>query len=479
VGERVRLHSVDEGSESDSSEDYGDVQALSDGEFVDTLDELVEEAGDRGDDADLADLEGGEEAAWATKRSALAAAPPRQFAPENWTAMNNTALDEDKSDSVRMLSRHKDPAGTSPAEEEGATSPSEAAGEGKSPPATVYFDAVTLDDDGNPTFTKADLPEGVDEAEEEAMPSRLVFSPAGRNTALSLRFGAAALKGNRITMEDRYIAVPNVARSHLTSLPTEIASGGFPRHGFFAVCDGHNGDATADVLSQILVENIFDHHALITDPVRALTEGCLAADDDILAVQEETGYYSGSTAVTLMVRQQSAAHAPVLYCANVGDSRAVLCRKGAAVALSDDHKCSRPDELSRLEAAGAFLNKGRLMGVLAVSRSFGDVEHKTIKQHCWGQEFSGDTLLAEPEIFSEPVTADDEFVVLACDGVWDVMTNQQVVNYVRRRLLAHGDVQVAADDLVKKAVELNTIDNVTVIIVALNQAFPEAVAAEE
>jgi serine/threonine protein phosphatase PrpC len=65
-----------------------------------------------------------------------------------------------------------------------------------------------------------------------------------------------------------------------------------------------------------------------------------------------------------------------LYCANVGDSRAVLCRGGAAVALSVDQTPGRPDERSRIEAAGGRVVKNRLYGVLGVSRSFGDLRFK-------------------------------------------------------------------------------------------------------
>jgi serine/threonine protein phosphatase PrpC len=76
-------------------------------------------------------------------------------------------------------------------------------------------------------------------------------------------------------------------------------------------------------------------------------------------------------------------------------------------------------------------------------------------------------LIAEPEVLHEKLNKDDEFVVLACDGVWDVMSGEQVVNYVRRRLLEHGDPQQAADELTQKALDLNSIDNVSAVVVRL------------
>jgi protein phosphatase 2C family protein 2/3 len=75
-------------------------------------------------------------------------------------------------------------------------------------------------------------------------------------------------------------------------------------------------------------------------------------------------------------------------------------------------------------------------------------------------------LVAEPEVLHEVfMDAEDEFVVLACDGVWDVMTPDNVVQFVRRRLLQHGDPQQAAEELVAKAVDLHSIDNVSAIVV--------------
>ncbi len=104
---------------------------------------------------------------------------------------------------------------------------------------------------------------------------------------------------------------------------------------------------------------------------------------------------------------------------------------------------------ARIEAAGGQVIKDRLHGVLAVSRAFGDGEHKRamgevwpllglfnrvvsnlllllLLQECWGRQFTADPLTAEPEILHEPLQPGlDEFFVLACDGVWDVMTSQQ------------------------------------------------------
>jgi serine/threonine protein phosphatase PrpC len=110
-----------------------------------------------------------------------------------------------------------------------------------------------------------------------------------------------------------------------------------------------------------------------------------------------------------------------LVVANVGDCRAVLSHNGTAVALSVDQVPSRPDEHQRiivrararwvwgerlhpltclgaslLQNCGGWIRNGRLQGVLAVSRAFGDVEHKWLKDKCWDKSFSGDLVIAEP-----------------------------------------------------------------------------------
>lgn len=197
----------------------------------------------------------------------------------------------------------------------------------------------------------------------------------------------------------------------------------------------------------------------------ALWESCLDADAEALTLEMPGEPISGSTAVMLLLRMDETG--VTLYCANVGDSRAVLSRGGTAIALSYDHKPSRPDERARIEAAGGTVIKDRLHGILAVSRAFGDAEHKMAKgMECWGKQFSSDPLSAEPETTLEPLQPEDEFVVLGCDGLWDVISSQQVVNFVRKRLLCHGDVARASRELVSRAIALGSVDNVSAVVVA-------------
>jgi len=124
-----------------------------------------------------------------------------------------------------------------------------------------------------------------------------------------------------------------------------------------------------------------------------------------------------------------------LVVANAGDSRAVLCRAGRAIALSDDHKPNNPGEKKRIEAAGGYVeNSGpgqfRVNGNLNLSRALGDLEYK--KDMSLGPEKQ--IISATPDVTYQLRSEEDEFVLICCDGVWDVKSNQEAVDFVRSRI---------------------------------------------
>ena len=138
----------------------------------------------------------------------------------------------------------------------------------------------------------------------------------------------------------------------------------------------------------------------------------------------EAGPSAGCTAVVALITDGQ------LIVANAGDSRCVLCRSGEASALSRDHKPTDPDEHARIAAAGGFVTEGRVNGSLNLSRALGDMEYKQRRD----LPAAAQAVTAQPEILSTPIHEGDEFIILACDGIWDVMTNQQAVDFVRDRL---------------------------------------------
>ncbi|MED6213000.1 hypothetical protein PIB30_089033 [Stylosanthes scabra] len=150
-----------------------------------------------------------------------------------------------------------------------------------------------------------------------------------------------------------------------------------------------------------------------------------------------------------------------LLVANAGDCRAVLCRRGKAVEMSQDHRPSYLPERKRVEELGGFIDDGYLNGYLSVTRALGD----------WDFKFPlgiASPLIAEPDVQLVTLTEDDEFLIIGCDGIWDVISSQVAISLVRRGLRRHDDPQQCARELVKEALRLNTSDNLTVIVICLS-----------
>jgi len=147
----------------------------------------------------------------------------------------------------------------------------------------------------------------------------------------------------------------------------------------------------------------------------------------------------------------------VLYSANCGDSRSVLVRNGETIRLSYDHKATDDSEKKRVrKAKGMFMN-GRLAGTLAITRSLGDYILK---------KDGGFGLISEPFIKRVVLTKDDQFVIMASDGIWDV------INEVEAHNLVSGKKDLNAKQLselfIAKSLELGTKDNLSCIATRLN-----------
>lgn len=149
-------------------------------------------------------------------------------------------------------------------------------------------------------------------------------------------------------------------------------------------------------------------------------------------VGAELAVHAGATAIVAYKRGNQ------LFVANAGDSRGVLCRSGRAVPLSVDHKPGMERERSRIVAAGGFLSEiagmYRVNGNLNLSRAIGDLRYKANEKLKAKEQI----ITAEPDVKVLELTGEDSFFVLACDGVWDVMGNQQVVDFVAERLAVDG-----------------------------------------
>eukprot|EP00004_Rigifila_ramosa_P004426 TRINITY_DN1487_c0_g1_i1.p2 TRINITY_DN1487_c0_g1~~TRINITY_DN1487_c0_g1_i1.p2 ORF type:complete len:167 (-),score=32.93 TRINITY_DN1487_c0_g1_i1:16-516(-) len=157
--------------------------------------------------------------------------------------------------------------------------------------------------------------------------------------------------------------------------------------------------------------------------------------------------YSGSTAITVFLR--STPQGRILHAANVGDARTVLEMNGKVMRLSRDHKGSDQDEIDRILKAGGFVAGNRVNGILAVTRALGD---HAMKEY----------VISDPYCLDIPLAATDTgTLILACDGLWDVMSDEAALAYVRDQT----DLQMAAQSLISHALELGSTDNISVMII--------------
>ncbi|KAF9637579.1 Protein phosphatase 2C manganese/magnesium aspartate binding site [Lasiodiplodia theobromae] len=157
----------------------------------------------------------------------------------------------------------------------------------------------------------------------------------------------------------------------------------------------------------------------------------------------------GDPSATEAKLRESATRQRVLYTANVGDARIVLCRKGRALRLSYDHKGSDENEGRRIANAGGLILNNRVNGVLAVTRALGDAYMKDLVT---GHPYTTETVIQPDQ---------DEFIILACDGLWDVCSDQEAVDLVRNVK----DPQAASKTLVDHALSRFSTDNLSCMIV--------------
>ncbi|EGU82872.1 protein phosphatase [Fusarium oxysporum f. sp. raphani 54005] len=267
-----------------------------------------------------------------------------------------------------------------------------------------------------------------------------------------LIYGVSAMQGWRISMEDAHTAVLDLdsAKSHSSKLS------------FFGVFDGHGGDKVALFTGQNIHNIIFKQDTFKSgDYAQGLKDGFLATDRAILNDPKYEEEVSGCTACVSLIAGNK------LYVANAGDSRGVLGIKGRAKPLSQDHKPQLENEKNRITAAGGFVDFGRVNGNLALSRAIGDFEFKK------SAELSPENQIvtAYPDVEQHDLTDEDEFLVIACDGIWDCQSSQAVVEFVRRGIAAKQELDKICENMMDNCLASNSetggvgCDNMTMVII--------------
>lgn len=326
-----------------------------------------------------------------------------------------------------------------------------------------------------------------------ASPSSDAGEPIGKSASMErggilgarVVVGAALAQGQRAYMEDRYSAV-------LDLKPDGMSECDGVRRSFLGVFDGHNGEWAAQFASERL------HTFLDKEIVRSASPACPEAvekyneemtrslkkmymdcDEVILDTTSSQGRRDGSTAVSILQIGN------VLFTAHAGDSRAVVgYSDGRTRAMTEDHKPSTMNERRRITAIGGrieFCGCWRVIAdhpykpvraALAVSRSLGDIDFKR----------PTDTgVTAEPDINRFELDENINFVILATDGMWDVIRDQEAGDIARAKLAECGVLtdgkcttkdmsaveeacKVASQELLDTSLKRGTNDNVTVVV---------------
>lgn len=230
---------------------------------------------------------------------------------------------------------------------------------------------------------------------------------------------------------------------------------------FFAVYDGHGGKEVSAYIHNILPKYML--HKKIKYPLSKLS--VINMYDSIQNSLRKYNFAKNTGSTCLAAVCFSNNNAKYINILNTGDSRCILCRDNAAIPLTKDHKPMWPEERNRInQLGGRIVYDGFDWRVkdLSVSRAFGDLDAAPYLSH-------------RPDMFRYRIDdKSDKFIVLACDGLWDVMSNSDVVNYIllnfydnttKKRINVTENV---AKQLAEYALKKGSTDNITAIVVFLN-----------
>uniref|UniRef100_A0AC35UGE2 PPM-type phosphatase domain-containing protein n=1 Tax=Rhabditophanes sp. KR3021 TaxID=114890 RepID=A0AC35UGE2_9BILA len=275
-----------------------------------------------------------------------------------------------------------------------------------------------------------------------------------------IRYATASMQGWRMDMEDAHdihIAISNEEP--------------FNKWSFFAVFDGHAGASAATKSAEVLLKTILDtdqfisiakllkeSNGTLTEEIKNLIkEGIrdgFLNHDDFLSNQSKRET-SGTTAIAAIITPES------IFFANLGDSRAILSNKSTEVFGTNDHKPYLEKEKERILKAGGNVMISRVNGTLAVSRAFGDFEYKRVPNLRAIEQL----VSPEPDVYEIVRNqSDDEFFVIACDGIYDVFENAELADLVTDRLKVEEDLKVVCNQILDIALSKGSRDNMTIII---------------
>ncbi|KAG8345182.1 putative Protein phosphatase 2C [Trypanosoma vivax] len=259
-----------------------------------------------------------------------------------------------------------------------------------------------------------------------------VVASTGKCVSLPIKLsvGVGCLQGHRPTMEDEHFV-----RIHAATAAGQPVS-------LLGILDGHCGRRVAELAAKHVPDNFIAHSALGENNALAFVESIIQADRAIFHCLGKgpgnAGFGVGANSSGGSTLIAAAVHGRMLYVACLGDARAVLYDGNMTIPMSEDHKPTNKKEHTRILQCGGYVQFGRVCGVLAVSRALGDYEFK----------FSGNRFIANRELMVSNVadvrqinlTNSSKFLLMACDGLWDVVENEEATQFVRDFLRYTPDV---------------------------------------
>jgi serine/threonine protein phosphatase PrpC len=327
----------------------------------------------------------------------------------------------------------------------------------------------------------------------------------------SMCWGVASAQGERTSMEDEHCIVAQfdhlirrwghaqqqqqAGASAASAASASVAAAAVPvpalpshpllgSSSFFGIYDGHGGREAAEFVRDHLHVNVAKRVAehMNWNPLSPNSAEALAASGVGLDLGDAMKQGAADTETALLaqsIERHSQAGAVIaftvfsgmqVYCAHAGDTRAVLVRDGRAMDLTQDHKPGLESEQSRVAALGGFISDGCVNGEIQVSRALGDVNLET------GKKMLG--LSADVSLSKFYLSEDDEFAIIGCDGLWDVLSSDGAAAYARHCLQQHQDPQRAAAELVQEALRKGSSDNVSVIIIGFTRTLTRTQAGD-
>jgi protein phosphatase PTC1 len=227
---------------------------------------------------------------------------------------------------------------------------------------------------------------------------------------------------------------------------------------YFGLFDGHSGKEVGmylmENLHKIIHQKIKENNDIenIDNLKNIVINSFEQIDQEINSknFKNETG---STGTVLLLFKDKNSPLGKSLLCANVGDSKAYLITKKEMILITKDHKCCDANEVKRIRDSGGIVFRERVFGTLMLTRSFGDKEMKK-----YG-------VLSTPDIFMKNIDTEDIFVVIASDGVWDVVEENEILK------MSQGSI--SSNDFSKKIINLakerDTHDNISCIVIKLNK----------